>query len=62
MSHRLQAALSLLVSEDLPIGEISARCGFSTQNYFCYKFREKIGKSPSQYRKSSRKNKSEFSK
>lgn len=54
MSHRLQAALSLLVSEDLPIGEISARCGFSTQNYFCYKFREKIGKSPSQYRKEAR--------
>lgn len=54
MIHRLQAAMSILVSEDLPIGEISARCGFSTPNYFCYKFRQQLGKSPSQYRKEAR--------
>ena len=63
MIHRLQTALSILVSEDLPISEVSARCGFSTPNYFCHKFRDQIGMTPNQYRKSSRsrdKNKKDF--
>ena len=55
MIHRLQAALSILVSEDLPISEVSARCGFSTPNYFCHKFRDQVGMTPNQYRKISRK-------
>lgn len=54
MIHRLQAAMSILVTEDLPISEISARCGFSTPNYFCHKFRDQIGTTPSQYRKEAR--------
>ena len=55
MTHRIHAALSLLMTDDLPISEISNRCGFSTPNYFCYKFREETGKSPTQYRQESRK-------
>ncbi len=54
MTHRLHAAISMLVSEELPISEISARCGFSTPNYFCHKFRDQVGMTPNQYRKSSR--------
>ncbi|MBR4863808.1 MAG: helix-turn-helix transcriptional regulator [Oscillospiraceae bacterium] len=62
MIHRLQAALSILVSEDLSISEVSARCGFSTPNYFCHKFRKQIGMTPNQYRKASRKRRTDKSK
>ena len=55
MLYRIHAAINLLLTDELPIGEISSRCGFSTPNYFCYKFREEIGQSPSQFRKISRK-------
>ena len=54
LTHRVQAAMGLLVSEDLSISEIAERCGFSTPNYFCTRFREKIGVSPRQYRKAVR--------
>ena len=54
LTHRIQAAAILLVSEDLPISEIAERCGFSTPNYFCTRFREKIGVCPRQYRKAVR--------
>jgi AraC-like DNA-binding protein len=54
MRYRIQAAVNLLLSDELPISEISSRCGFSTPNYFCYKFREESGQSPSQFRKTNR--------
>lgn len=54
MLHRVRAAIRLLMEDELSISEISDRCGFSTPNYFCYKFRELTGRSPSQYRKNIR--------
>lgn len=55
MWYRIMEAQHLLITDDLPVGEIAARCGFSTPNYFCYKFKELTKESPSQYRKSRRK-------
>lgn len=54
MLYRVRAAIRLLMEDELSISEISDRCGFSTPNYFCYKFRELTGRSPSQYRKNIR--------
>ena len=55
MWYRVLEAQHLLITDDLPIGEVAARCGFSTPNYFCYKFKELTGQSPSRYRKLRRK-------
>ena len=55
MWYRVLEAQHLLISDNLPIGEIAARCGFSTPNYFCYKFKQLTRESPSQYRKLRRK-------
>ena len=49
--YRIQAAMSLMLTDELPISEISSRCGFSTPNYFSSKFREALGYSPREYRK-----------
>ncbi len=48
---RIQQAIKLLVSTDLPITEISIQCGFSDANYFSTKFKEATGKSPMAFRK-----------
>ncbi|MBR4863433.1 MAG: helix-turn-helix transcriptional regulator [Oscillospiraceae bacterium] len=53
-SYRIHAAVNLLMNDELPISEISSRCGFSTPNYFCSKFREETGISPREYRKTCR--------
>lgn len=55
LMYRMIAAKDLLSAGNLPISEIAGMCGFSSQNYFTYKFKEKFGHSPSQYRKKSRK-------
>jgi AraC-like DNA-binding protein len=52
---RLQRAHRLLTDKrfaDLPIGEISARCGFVEPSHFARRFRRKFGQGPAQYRKS----------
>lgn len=48
---RLEEAKAKLVCENISIAEISADCGFSSQSYFSYKFREEVGVTPLQYRK-----------
>ena len=55
MWYRILEAQHLLITDNLPIGEIAARCGFSTPNYFCYKFKELTGETPSRYRNHRRK-------
>ena len=55
MWYRIRAATQLLLADELSISEISDRCGFSTPNYFCYKFREMTHQSPSEFRKRNRK-------
>lgn len=51
LNYRMMAARRGLLTEDLPLQELAAQCGFSTQAYFCYKFKQVTGKTPLQYRK-----------
>ncbi|MEQ9587372.1 MAG: helix-turn-helix transcriptional regulator [Parvibaculaceae bacterium] len=53
MSERLQKAAFFLSRREyrqISIGEISARCGFQAQSYFCVLFRERFGISPQSFR------------
>ena len=49
---RIISAKNMLENSDLAIGEISSRCGFSSQSYFCRVFKDESGKTPLQYQKS----------
>ena len=49
---RIAAAKFRLVTEDDSMAEIAAACGFSSQAYFNCKFKEIVGQTPLQYRKS----------
>lgn len=51
LGYRISAAKSALIEGSLPLVEIAARCGFSSQTYFCYRFRLATGQTPAQYRK-----------
>ena len=48
---RLQMACKLLIETQLPLTEVAQRCGLGSASYFGAQFREKIGTSPSAYRK-----------
>lgn len=51
-NHKIQSAAKVLLNDPLTsVAIISERFGFNTPNYFCKKFKEQYGKSPSQYRK-----------
>lgn len=56
LSCRIAAARMALLAENLSIAEIAEECGFSSQTYFGYKFKEVVGYTPLQYRKMRRKN------
>lgn len=47
---RMNRAVGLLQSTELPVKEIAYRCGFNDQNYFGKCFRVAFGVSPSEYR------------
>ena len=49
---RIISAKNMLENSDLAIGEISSRCGFSSQSYFCRVFKDESGMTPLQYQKS----------
>ena len=51
LSCRIAAAKMLLLTENCTMAEISARCGFSSQTYFGYKFKEVVKMTPLQYRR-----------
>jgi two-component system, response regulator YesN len=51
-SERIRAAKKLLITTDLPIGDISTRTGFTDISYFSKQFKQLIGMTPQQYRKS----------
>ena len=51
---RLRHAQQLLAHQTQPIGEIAARCGFSTQSYFSEIFRRHFGMTPLEFRNSRR--------
>ena len=48
---KLDSAKELLIRTDLPISEISARCGFENAPYFSYLFKKQIDVSPGEFRK-----------
>ena len=48
---RIGAARMLLLTQNLSMSEIAAQCGFSSQTYFGYKFKEVMRMTPLQYRK-----------
>lgn len=51
LSCRIAAAKTALLTGNKSVSEIAAECGFSSQTYFGYKFKEVTGFSPLQYRK-----------
>lgn len=51
MSTKLQEAAHLLYMTDRSIIDISARLGFSDQNYFTKVFKKQMGTTPLKYRK-----------
>lgn len=48
---RIAAAKTGLLTGTQTLAELAADCGFSSQSYFCYKFKQVTGQSPLQYRK-----------
>lgn len=48
---RIAAAKTGLLTGNYSLSELAADCGFSSQSYFCYKFRQVTGQTPLQYRK-----------
>jgi AraC-like DNA-binding protein len=51
---RMEAAVERLVESDESIAAIAVKCGYSDQSAFTRKFRETVGLSPSEYRRSFR--------
>ena len=49
LKTRIISATNLLESTDLPIGEISEKCGFSSPSFFSQAFRKEHGVTPRQY-------------
>jgi YesN/AraC family two-component response regulator len=48
---RLELAKNLLLTTDLPIELVAEKAGFTSTSYFCKKFKESWGATPSQFRK-----------
>jgi len=48
---RIAAAKTGLQIGDYSLSELAADCGFSSQTYFCYKFKAATGKTPLEYRR-----------
>lgn len=49
---RIEKSISYLSETDLPISHISESCGFITVNYYIRIFKRMMGKTPSEFRKS----------
>ncbi len=52
---RMQAAKTYLATTDLSVGEIVSACGFSDDSNFSRSFKQRTGKTPSEFRKDYRK-------
>ena len=48
--YRHLAAKEYLRDDDCPLSEVARKCGYSSQSYFCYKFKQAEGMTPSTYR------------
>lgn len=51
LNCRLTAARNLLMNTDLPLVDVAYRCGFNSQSYFTYIFKQSVGVSPGKFRK-----------
>ena len=51
LNAKLEQAMHYLITTDIPIEEISDRCGFSSSSYFRKKFTKKYNCSPREARK-----------
>jgi AraC-like DNA-binding protein len=51
LSEKLKVAKTLLSSTDMTVKTVSELLQFSDEHYFSYLFKQKIGKSPTEYRK-----------
>ena len=47
---RIKQAERLLLTTDLPIGNVAILCGFTDTNYFSTAFKKSVGLSPVKYR------------
>ena len=47
--QRIQKAINLLISTDLTLSEIAYECGFSSQSYFSYAFKQRMKVTPREY-------------
>lgn len=54
MYHRIIASREYLRRDDCTIAEIARKCGFSSQSYFCRKYKEISLETPSRFRKAIR--------
>lgn len=54
MHRRLEKAQQLLADTELPLAEIALATGFSDQSHFSRRFRERLGASPSEFRRTKR--------
>ena len=50
---RVSAAKSLLLDGNLSLADVAERCGFTSQSYFNYRFKQSVGVTPLQFRKTS---------
>lgn len=50
LGYRISAAKNGLIEGTMPLDALAAQCGFSSQAYFCYKFKKTVGSSPTRYR------------
>lgn len=50
LGYRISAAKIGIIEGTIPLDELAAKCGFSSQAYFCYKFKKSVGSSPTRYR------------
>lgn len=50
LRYRIKAAKTGLLSGNVSLSDLAEKCGFSSQTYFCYKFRLVTGMTPTQYR------------
>lgn len=48
-AQRIKHATMLLVQSDMTLTDIAYECGFSSQSYFSYAFRRKMGMTPREY-------------
>ncbi len=51
LSCRISAAKTMLLEDKNSMAEIAAACGFSSQAYFDFRFKQVVGVSPLQYRR-----------